>query len=175
MSKLLLISGSNRKGNTEYILNRIQEQIKDSELILLRKKKIEYCRGCLSCHQKDTCVIEDDMKSIIEFMLKADVILFGVPNYFDNVTGLFKNFIDRLHPLYKSEKLKGKKVFFVYVGGGKVLGTEEVMHQSTQGVVKYLKLDFIKEFSFQALHPMDMKKQEEKIISLIEDIQKIVK
>lgn len=61
------------------------------------------------------CVIKDDMKEIVEKMLSSELIIFGVPNYFDNVTGLFKNFIDRLHPLYKSHLLEHKKVIFLYV------------------------------------------------------------
>ena len=50
MSKVILISGSNRSGNTEWILNRLNEQIEDSELILLKNQDIEYCKGCLACH-----------------------------------------------------------------------------------------------------------------------------
>ena len=36
MSKVILISGSNRKGNTECILNKLNQGIEDSELILLK-------------------------------------------------------------------------------------------------------------------------------------------
>ena len=50
------------------------------------------------------------MKDIIEKMIESDLIIFGVPCYFDNVTSIFKTFIDRCHPLYKSGILKGKKV-----------------------------------------------------------------
>lgn len=170
MPKILLISGSNRKGNTEYILNRVKDSIKNSEIILLRNKTIEYCKGCLSCHHKDKCVIEDDTNFIIDKLLVSDIIIFGVPNYFDNVSGLFKNFIDRLHPLYKSEKLKNKKVYFIYVGGGKVEGTENKMHQATDGFIKYLQLDLKHEFSFQALNINDMKKEDEMIDNMIEKI-----
>ncbi len=106
MAKVVLISGSNRNGNTEYILKQITASLEDSEILFLRKKKIEYCKGCLACHQLHQCMIDDEMEQIIEKLTKADFILFGVPNYFDNVSGLFKNFIDRLHPCYKSENLR---------------------------------------------------------------------
>ena len=100
MKKILLISGSNRIGNTNYILKMINENIENSELILLKEKNIEYCKGCLACHNIEYCVLDDDINEIISKIIDSDLIIFGVPNYFDNVSGLFKNFMDRLHPLY---------------------------------------------------------------------------
>jgi multimeric flavodoxin WrbA len=144
----LIISRSNRKGNTEYILDSINKNIEISELILLKEKNIEYCHGCLACHKIDYCVIKDDINEIIDKIIKANLIIFGVPNYFDNVSGLFKNFMDRLHPLYKSSRVANKKTIFVYVGGGNEIGTKEELHHSISGFVKYLKLDIIKEYSF---------------------------
>ena len=103
MKKILLISGSNRNGNTNYLLKQIEQKIDNTELILLSKCNIEYCKGSLACHKIDKCVIKDDINEIINKIKEADLIIFGVPNYFDNVSGLFKNFMDRLHPLYKCE------------------------------------------------------------------------
>lgn len=37
MKKILLISGSNRNGNTNYLLKQIQQATDNSELILLNK------------------------------------------------------------------------------------------------------------------------------------------
>ena len=34
-------------------------------------------------------------KHNIDKLVSSKLIIFGVPIYFDNVTGLFKNFIDR--------------------------------------------------------------------------------
>lgn len=173
MPKVLLISGSNRKGNTEYILKKIQERIKESQLILLKNKHIDFCYGCLACHQKPTCVIKDDMLEVINQMLIADIIVFGIPNYFDNVTGLFKNFIDRLHPLYKSKQLKNKKVVFIYVGGGKKSGTKESLHQGISGMLKYLELDLKQEYSIQALNGNDAQNLTSEINEIITGIKMI--
>lgn len=173
MAKVLLISGSNRKGNTEYLLSKIKEEIEDSELLLLRKRNIKFCIGCLSCHEKDKCIVKDDMNAILDKIVESEYLIFGVPNYFDNVSGLFKNFIDRLHPFYKSEKIKGKKVIFLFMGGGKVSGTATTMHESVSGMVKYLQLDVRQEYSFQALNVNDIKK--EQIEEFINEIKKILK
>ena len=112
------------------------------------------------------------MGSILDSIVASDYIIFGVPNYFDNVSGIFKNFIDRLHPLYKSEKIKNKKVIFLFIGGGKVSGTATTMHESIQGMVKYLQLDVRKEYSFQALNINDIKK--DIVDSFLEEIKDLV-
>jgi len=172
MSKVLLISGSNRNGNTDYILNRIKNQMSDSELILLKNQNIEYCKGCLACHYQDRCIIKDDMNEIIDKLIASELIIFGIPNYFDNVTGLFKNFMDRLHPLYKSGQIKKKKVIFIFVGGGDEIGTKKELHQAIKGFVKYLGLESKKEYAFKALNRNDIEKQKEKIDSIVTEWNK---
>lgn len=174
MPKVLLISGSNRKGNTEYILTKLNEVIDDSELILLRNRNIDNCKGCLYCHNNDRCIINDDINSIIDILLQSEMIIFGVPNYFDNVSGLFKNFMDRLHPLYKSKLLENKKVIFIYVGGGEELGTKEELHKATNGFVKYLGLNLLEEFSFKALNAGDVKEQDDKIKDMVDKINNYI-
>lgn len=173
MSHVILISGSNRSGNTEWILNKLNEQIEDSKLILLKDRNIGYCKGCLACHHIDRCVIKDDINPIIDKLVEAETIIFGVPNYFDNVTGLFKNFMDRLHPLYKSKQLKDKKVIFIFVGGGEENGTKEELHNAIKGFSKYLSLDIKKEFSFKALNIGEVKGQSEKINEIIKKIRNL--
>lgn len=174
MTKVVLINGSNRIGNTNYLLKRISDKIDDTEMISLRDKRIEYCRGCLACHNVNCCIIDDDVNEIINKLVEADLIIFGVPNYFDNVSGLFKNFVDRLHPLYKSELIANKKVIFVYVGGGNEDGTKEELYHSVKGLIKYLKLDVIKEYSYRALNINDIKNQEDKIYEMIEDLKSVL-
>ena len=171
MKKILLISGSNRNGNTNYLLNKIKREIDNSELILLSECNIKYCKGCLACHKIDKCVIQDDMNEIIDKVKESDLIIFGVPNYFDNVTGLFKNFMDRLHPLYKSELIKNKNVIFIFTGGGKEKGTKEEMEKAVYGLIKYLKLNVLNTYSYQALDIHDIENQKEKINNMLEEIK----
>lgn len=174
MAKIIMVSGSNRKGNTDYILNRLNKYVEDSEIILLKNKNIEYCRGCLACHNVDRCVINDKINNIIDKLVESELIIFGVPNYFDNVSGLFKNFMDRLHPLYKNKQLENKKVIYIFVGGGEENGTKEELHQSIKGFSKYLSLDIIDEFSFQALNVSDAKEQNSKIEKIANIINSVL-
>ena len=173
MKKILLISGSNRNGNTNYLLSQIEKETDNSEIILLNNCNIKYCKGCLVCHRIDKCIIQDDMQKIISKMKEADLIIFGVPNYFDNVTGLFKNFMDRLHPLYKNESIRNKSVIYIFTGGGKEDGTREEMEKAVYGLNRYLKLNVLKNYSYQALNLHDIEIQRTKINYIIEEIKNI--
>jgi len=50
------------------------------------------------------------MKKIYPKMEKADLILFGTPNYWYGPTGKMKLLIDRMRPFVANKKLKGKKM-----------------------------------------------------------------
>jgi len=117
--KIVAICGSPRRGNTEFILKRILTKAEElgarTELVLLREKRIEFCNGCLNCNSTGECNIRDDMQIIYPKLEDADLIIFGSPTYFDCVTGLMKNFLDRLHSNYK-KILKDKKFAFTTVG-----------------------------------------------------------
>ncbi len=170
--KILFISGSLRKGNIEHVLTRIYESIDtvSKELILLKDKNIKFCKGCLTCYTKPGCTIKDDMESILSKILESDVLVLGTPNYYENVSGLMKNFIDRCHPFYEHELIKNKKVILVYVGGGEKKGTKERLDLAFYGFIKHLKLDFVGSYSFEALEWNDLSKK-----NISKEINKIVK
>ena len=58
--------------------------------------------------------------------IEADLIVIGTPNYFDNVPGLMKDFIDRTVPFYETDKLKGKKLITIVTGGEKIANSKKV-------------------------------------------------
>jgi multimeric flavodoxin WrbA len=114
--KIVGICGSPRKGNTEWMLGKFLETAAamgaETELLLLRKLDIKQCNGCLSCdaggkYRKGICVIKDDMQEIYPRLIGADALVFGTPAYFDLLSGLLKNFMDRTCPIWP--KLEGKK------------------------------------------------------------------
>jgi len=119
--KILAVCGSPRKGNTELMLSELllgaSSAGAETELILLRKLKISHCVGCLSCSKTGKCSIIDDMKGLYPKIKQSDVLVLGSPNYYENVTGIMKDFIDRLNIYYDKKELKGKKVFLLCAGG----------------------------------------------------------
>jgi multimeric flavodoxin WrbA len=73
----------------------------DVENVLLAKKKIRPCTGCNACWMKTPgrCAQRDDMDELLGKVIASDVVVFATPVYVDNVTGLMKNFMDRLIPI----------------------------------------------------------------------------
>ncbi|MFH1451993.1 MAG: flavodoxin family protein [archaeon] len=112
--KVIGINGSPRLANTEYMVKTVLEATgRDYELINLKDMKISPCKDCRKCHNTFECATKDDMQKIYPKLKSADVIILGSPTYFDNVSGIMKNFIDRCLPLYFSKELKAKKTGLV--------------------------------------------------------------
>ena len=174
--KIVVIGGSPRKnGCTDFLVNKICDAIK-AEKIMLREMNIKLCCGCMIClDNKTDCVIKDDMQETINKINASDLLVFIVPNYINNVPGLFKNFVDRLLPIYES---RHKKSVFVYLGAGGEVGTEQDVYDAlsiaTSGMKKYLSFDCVKEFTFMCTNEPDIAEQKEKINVMINEIKGII-
>lgn len=73
------------------------------ELVSLRGKQIQFCKGCFACHKLGKCVINDDAPEIVAKMHDADVIAFATPIYYYEMCGQMKTLLDRANPLYDSD------------------------------------------------------------------------
>lgn len=159
MNKVLLICGSNRDAYSYKILKEIEEKVDGAKLLKLKDYNIEFCKGCLFCDKNAKCIISDDLNEIINQMLENDIIVFAIPNYFGGMSGFFKNFMDRLHYMYKRSILKDKKIIFIYTGALEDDSiTMEEMTKSTHNIEKYLELSVIKRYSFSSRKELDIKK-----------------
>jgi multimeric flavodoxin WrbA len=135
--KVVAVCGSHRKGNTEWMLNKLMEKLKENgaevELILLRKAHVKMCLACLKCEEggknrKGICKIQDDMNAINPKLIEADCLVFGTPVYFDLLSGLLKNFLDRTCAIWPH--LEGKPLAGVAVA-------EEGIGQAIQNIKTY--------------------------------------
>jgi multimeric flavodoxin WrbA len=115
--QIIGISGSPRKGNTEWMLDKFRQYAAQNgaavETLLLRKMDVRQCRGCLSCEKggrqrPGICVIKDAMTEVYPRLLKADAFVLASPAYFGMLSGLLKNFLDRTTPIWPY--LAGKTV-----------------------------------------------------------------
>jgi putative NADPH-quinone reductase len=103
----LVLNGSPRgkKGMTWWLLERFTQGMCDAgakvETIQLSTKNIHHCVGCLECWFKTPgrCFHHDDMESVFEALTKAEALVLATPVYFDGMTGLMKNCMDRMVPL----------------------------------------------------------------------------
>ena len=108
MKKILIVSTSPRlKSNSEALAKAFargaQEAGHEAELISLRGKTVNFCRGCFVCQEKQRCVIRDDADAICRKALEADVLAFATPIYYYEMSGQLKTLLDRLNPLFPSD------------------------------------------------------------------------
>jgi multimeric flavodoxin WrbA len=102
--RITVFNGSPRRerGNTHFMVSEFLKGAQDAgaeaESIFLAGKEIRSCTGCYSCWTSTPgkCVQADDMKDLLDRFRVSDLVVFATPLYVDNVTGLMKNFIDRL-------------------------------------------------------------------------------
>ena len=78
MKKVLIISSSPRKNsNSETLCKAFAEGAKEAgnevEIVTLRDKTINFCRGCFACQKTQNCVIKDDA---VEICRKAQISVF---------------------------------------------------------------------------------------------------
>ncbi len=86
----------------------------DIERLNISQMDIGSCRGCFSCW-KDTpgkCCISDDMQTVLEKLLWADLTIWSFPLYYFSLPGKLKTVIDRQLPLTLPFMLSGAE------GGG---------------------------------------------------------
>lgn len=121
--KILALNGSARKkGNTDILIDQIlkgsKEKGHESEKLSLYDYEILPCRDCRDCKKGNyVCTLNDVMKKIYPKMEKADLIIFGAPNYWNGPPAKLKLLIDRLRPFVPNKKLKGKKWVVVSPSG----------------------------------------------------------
>lgn len=101
MKKVLILSGSPRKGGNSDILcdqfaKGAQEAGNKVEKIRVADKKIGYCRACYYCRDHaGECAVKDDMAEVLRKMIEADVIVLASPVYFYSIDAQLKAVIDR--------------------------------------------------------------------------------
>ena len=108
MKKVLIISTSPRSNSNSEALAKAfakgaQEAGHETELISLRGKTVNFCRGCFVCQEKLRCVIRDDADVICQKALDADALVFATPIYYYEMSGQLKTLLDRLNPLFPSD------------------------------------------------------------------------
>lgn len=116
MKKVLVLSASPRKGGNSDILcdefiRGAAEAGNTAEKIRIAEKQIGYCTACYGCSETHECIQNDDMKSILDKMLVADVIVLATPVYFYTMCAQMKTFIDRTLPCY--EEISGKDFYYI--------------------------------------------------------------
>lgn len=103
--KAIAINGSPRKkGNTVEMLNKALEGaqsagVDEVELVHLASLDFKGCTSCFRCTLKDAerkCHYQDDLTPVLERIADADLLFVGSPMYICDVTGMTRNFVERV-------------------------------------------------------------------------------
>ena len=116
--KILVLSGSPRKGGNSDILCDVfckgaEEAGHTTEKIYVHEQSIGFCKACYACKKNGVCVQKDDMSSILEKMVSAEVIVLATPVYYYSMNGQLKTLIDRTLPRYYTDKISDKDFYFI--------------------------------------------------------------
>lgn len=124
MIKILGISGSPRKANTELAISIALDAAKEllpegieTELISLAEKKINPCDGCYQCYGfhkgatwENICYLHnDDVAEVYKKIVSAHGIIIGSPSYAFDISAKLKALFERGAPFchYSSSRLSG--------------------------------------------------------------------
>ncbi len=120
--KVLILSGSSRKnGNTQLMAEAFamecRETGNDVELIQLYEKSVNPCLACDYCSDNGgTCIQNDDMYAIAEFLKTFDTLVFATPVYYGGIPAKLKAVIDRFYAL-GSKNMAVKNCYLLAVAG----------------------------------------------------------
>ena len=105
--KILVLNGSPKKEKSDTMcitraflegMNEVTEQY--IHIVNVIDKHIEYCSGCFTCMLSGgNCIHKDDMREILEEILKSDLLIFSYPLYCYGMTAPLKALLDRTLPL----------------------------------------------------------------------------
>ena len=107
--RVCILMGSPRlKGNTAELCKPFTDELKlcqaQVEYIELHGKNIAPCLGCYHCQDiagEYGCIQQDDMQSVIQSILSADVLVFATPIYTWQATPPIKAVMDRMFGINK--------------------------------------------------------------------------
>lgn len=142
MKKVLILSGSPRKGgNSDTLCDEMMKGAIESgnevEKIFISDKNINYCKACYACKNTGICSIKDDMKEVLEKMLKADVIVLSSPVYFYSISAQLKAVIDRT--VAKWLEIKNKEFYYIMTAAEDEPTTMDCTLECFRGLAACLK------------------------------------
>lgn len=105
---ILVLNGSpkGQQSNTFKLTGAFLEGITQTaeasvDIVDVNKLNLRECRGCFACWNKTpgSCVIGDDMSTVIQKLLHADIVMWSFPLYYFSLPSRLKMLIDRMLPM----------------------------------------------------------------------------
>jgi len=137
MIKIFGVSGSPRKGSTDYIVNEALKYLEEkyeveTRYFSARGKHLNFCIHCDYCiRERSGCIHKDDMPDFYDGLEWADGIIIGTPVYQGNLSAQTKTMLDRCRAVVaKDPDILRNKVGAALAVGGDRVGGQEIALQS---------------------------------------------
>lgn len=117
MKKVLILSGSPRKGgNSDILCDEFAKGAlaagNEVEKIFVAEKKIAPCTGCYFCKKHGgRCALNDGMDEILQKIIDCDTLVLSSPVYFYSISAQLKAVIDRT--VARWTEIGNKDLFYV--------------------------------------------------------------
>ena len=117
MKKILILSGSPRKGgNSDVLCDEFMKGALSTgasvEKIRVVEKKIAPCTGCYFCKNSGgRCALNDDMGDVLQKILDADVLVLSSPVYFYSICAQLKAVLDRC--VARWTEIANKQLYYI--------------------------------------------------------------
>ena len=117
MKKVLILSGSPRKGgNSDILCDEFMRGALDAgnqvEKIFVAGKNVAPCTGCYFCRNHGgRCALNDDMSDILQKIIDCDVLVLSSPVYFYSMSAQLKAVIDRT--VARWTEIANKELYYI--------------------------------------------------------------
>lgn len=174
MKILAIMSSPNKGGNTDLLLDKILEGLKESakneldiEKILLLNYDIKPCNGCYACEETEYCPNSPAASEIIEKIFNADFVIIGTPIYFFNMSSYLKllwdHFITFSHPNL-TKLIKNKKFALFSVSGAEEESVSDSFYNDAKETEDFYKFKIIGTLRFTGFEESGSAKKNETAI-----------
>ena len=144
--KIVVLEGSpNKKGSTHILADCFRQGAEEAghtvELLNVAHADIHPSTGCIHCGYEGPCVQKDDVGSIREKILGADMMVFATPLYYYGMSAQLKTMIDRFCAFNSSIQRKHMKSALLAVAWNSDDWTFEALESHYKTLVRYLNLE----------------------------------
>ena len=144
--KVVVLEGSpNRHGSSNLLAEEWMRGAREAghqvEVIDAAKANIHPCLGCIYCGYEGPCVQKDEMETIRQQILSADMMVWVTPLYYYGMCSQLKILIDRFCAFNASLQRKQMKVSLITAAWNQDDWTFEALMAHYRTLVRYLNLE----------------------------------
>ena len=143
--KIVVLEGSPNKNGSSHLLadcfrQGAEEAGHSVEIVDTAHADIRPCTGCIRCGYEGPCVQKDDVETIREKILAAEMLVFVTPLYYYGMSAQLKTMIDRFCAFNRSIQRSHMKSALLAVAWNGDDWTFEALEAHYKALVRYLNL-----------------------------------